>query len=261
MKKTTMAAIASALAIAFASCNNKSGMQAEQLDGEWDVITIKGYPAVEPLPYIGFDMKVNTFYGNASCNMMNGSLETGNGQNPASLSFGQIATTRMLCEDMKQEQMLIDALGKVSAFNGNNDTVSLSDGNGKVMATLARRAPIRTLTGRWKITTVKGLDADSILYPENRTVIPYIEFDDANSRIHCNAGCNTINGSFSQQEGDSNSITFGQTMVTMMSCHDMELEQLVLQALNEVTGFEIINRTSAAFSDKSGTVVITIEKE
>jgi heat shock protein HslJ len=57
-----------------------------------------------------------------------------------SLSFSPIAATRMACESgMDTEQAFFDMLGKVKGLKLAGDRLELLDGQGKVLATFARR--------------------------------------------------------------------------------------------------------------------------
>ena len=70
----------------------------------------------------------NRASGNGGCNQYSGSYEVAG----ASLSFGEVAATKMACDagPMEREQALLDALPKVTHYELRNDAeLVLLDGN------------------------------------------------------------------------------------------------------------------------------------
>ena len=95
------------------------------------------------------------------------------------------------------------------------------------------------ITGEWNVVSVEGKQV---------TGNPYIGFDTENGRLYGNAGCNRIMGGFEIDSVNPGHIGLTNVASTRMMCPDMETEQKVLEALNEVAGF------------KSGKVLISLEK-
>lgn len=85
-------------------------------------------------------------------------------------------------------------------------------------------------------------------------------FDIEQKRVHGNAGCNVINGSFSQEEGKDNSLKFSQMISTMMACPDMETERQILEALSKVNSFSSSQDQTLALLDENGTEILTLTR-
>lgn len=87
------------------------------LNGDWNVVEINGQPVNPEQTHqmLSLDVARHTLSGNAGCNRMMGKIEYTDRQ-PNIIKFPNIATTRMACPDMKGEQELLEALGKVVRF-------------------------------------------------------------------------------------------------------------------------------------------------
>ena len=113
---------------------------------------------------------------------------------------------------------------------------------------------INDLAGEWIISAVNG---EAVKKMEKT---PFLAFNIEEKRVHGNAGCNIINGGFSQEEGNAASLKFSQMISTMMACPDMDVETQVLKALNEVASFEKNEDGSVSLLDGNGKVLLTLVK-
>ena len=127
----------------------------------------------------------------------------------------------MMCPDMETESKVLQALDNVTGYTETDQGLSLTDAEGKALMTLEKRQlpafSINDLNGEWIISAIGNTQLGKT---ENT---PFLAFDIEQKRVHGNAGCNVINGSFSQEEGKDNSLKFSQMISTMMACPDMEL--------------------------------------
>lgn len=115
------------------------------------------------------------------------------------------------------------------------ESYSLENGNDNC------RLPDADLTNtRWQLSAL----GDDIL-DANREQQPYLTLD-SDGKVHGNAGCNGLNGSY-EQKGES--LTFGPLATTRKACPDMEGEQAFLQALKAVSGFRIDGELLTLFDD------------
>lgn len=94
------------------------------------------------------------------------------------------------------------------------------------------RVEATSFEGSWNIIEVKG---ENIIY-EN--ALPFLSFNVAEGRLSGNAGCNTINGEM-KLDVAAGSISFGPVAATRMYCPDMDMENSVLGALQEVEAYEV----------------------
>jgi heat shock protein HslJ len=107
------------------------------LIGAWTVESIGERPVIDKSPaYLEFaaDDRVG---GNASCNRFTGGYTLSDAQ----LSFGQAASTRMMCPPalMEQEGRFLEALEKVAEVKLENGRLALLDGDGNLLFRASRR--------------------------------------------------------------------------------------------------------------------------
>ncbi len=94
-------------------------------DGDWHIVSVNGQPIannLETVPTLSFDTKEHRLDGTTGCNRIMGNIETGK-DGKQDLSFGQVASTRMMCADMELEREILAVLPIVKSFgkllNGN----------------------------------------------------------------------------------------------------------------------------------------------
>ena len=242
MKKLVLKMMAVCAGALIVSCGSgKNMLSVSSLDGEWNITEVDGQKiSTERMPFIGFDVAQKRIYGNSGCNRMMGSFEA-DSLKPGTLKFGQIGSTRMMCPDMKTEQMVLGALDKVTSFqtvSDKPDVITLCNQDGQPLMTLEKKAApevsLSDLSGEWVIELVNGKKIVG-----TAEVTPFIGFNLDESRIYGNVGCNTINGALMQEDGKPNSLRFDNVATTMMMCPDMETETIVLNALNETKSFSM----------------------
>lgn len=251
MKKTLISAAAFA-AVLLSSCATAS--KSVDISGEWNVVSVEG-KEVTGNPYIGFDMENGRLYGNAGCNRIMGGVEI-DSVNPGHIGLTNIAATRMMCPDMETEQKVLEALNEVAGYKASATGVELTDKDGKVLMSLEKReAPavsINDINGEWTISKVDGVEI------EVADKTPFLSFNVADNAVHGNGGCNIINGSFSQEEGNASSLKFGQMISTMMAGPGMETEGKVLEAMNKVASFVVNEDGTLSLMDAGNNEVLLL---
>lgn len=256
----TLGAAFAALIVASSCGSSKNALQTSALEGEWNIITVDGQkPTAEKTPYIGMNLQEKRLYGYTGCNRIMGSLQVDDSK-AGKLAFPQVGSTRMLCNDMTTEHAVMAALEKVAGYEGTEQELTLTDGKGHALLTLNKRpeAVLASLNGRWNITEVYGQAVADI---EKTEKAPFLEFDADKKTVHGNAGCNIVNGGLMQEEGQPASLTFGQMISTMMAGPGMQLERQVLDALNQVRSFAVVDGQTATLLDANGDEALTLTKE
>lgn len=248
--------------ILLSSCStSKNTATLADLNGEWNIVEIDGTPltvkAGSTQPYIVFDTKDGLIYGNSGCNRMSSALDTT--LTPGTIDFGNMASTMMACPDMENEQLVLTALGNVNRYHaeGSNKVV-LTGATGKTSMVLERRfevIPYSELDGKWMIETVFGTSLPASL--EQR---PYLVFDTKAGKVHGELACNNMNGSIVHNDAEASSIAIPQAATTRMMCPDIETENSILTAINEVSRFGKIGNNRIAFFSEDGQQVLTLEK-
>ena len=108
--------------------------------------------------------------------------------------------------------------------------------------------------GKWVIVSVNGTQLGAM---ENT---PFLEFNAAGKRVHGNAGCNIINGDYSQGKGTEASLKFGDMLSTMMACPDGNTERKILDAIGKVAKYKVNKDGTASLFDTSGNEVLKLKK-
>ena len=253
MKKNLISAAAFA-AVLLSSCGTTT--KSVDITGEWNVVSVEG-KQVTGNPYIGFDTENGRLYGNAGCNRIMGGFEI-DSVNPGHIGLTNVASTRMMCPDMETEQKVLEALNEVAGFKSSATGVELTDKDGKVLISLEKReAPavsVNDINGEWKISKVEGAAV------EVADKTPFLSFNVAENAVHGNGGCNIINGSFSQEEGNPSSLKFGHMISTMMAGPGMETERKVLTAMNKVASFVLNEDGTLSLMDAENNEVLLLVK-
>lgn len=253
MKKILISAAAFA-AVMLSSCGTTG--KSVDISGEWNVVSVEGQK-VTGNPYIGFDMQEGRLYGNAGCNRIMGGVEL-DSINPGKIGFTGVASTRMMCPDMETEQKVLEALNEVAGYQASATGVELTDKDGKVLISLEKReAPavsVNDINGEWTISKVEGAAV------EIADKTPFLSFNVTENTVHGNGGCNIINGSFSQEEGNPSSLKFGQMISTMMAGPGMETESKVLAAMNKVASFVMNEDGTLSLMDAGNNEVLLLVK-
>ena len=261
MKKVFVSLCMAATVAGLSSCaSTKNAATLSSLSGEWNIIEINGSAVVpapnQEFPFIGFDTKTGQVYGNSGCNRLMGSFDVN--AKPGQIDLGALGSTRMMCPDMTLEQNVLEALNKVAGYETVGEDVALNDAEGKPVILLQKRevaeVSVNDLNGAWEIVSVKGNPVGEV---EKQ---PQLVFNVAEKRVHGNASCNTINGSFTQEEGQAASLRFSQMISTMMACPNMDVESSILKALDEVRSFEIKADGTVSLLGADGAEVLSLKK-
>ena len=144
------------------SCDTKKTVAVEELNGEWNVVSINGQEVTaEEVPFLGMDITKKNLYGFTGCNRIMGTLDIA-AEKPGLVAFENVAGTKMMCRDMKLEDSLMKALEKVAGYDATEKGFNLLDVEGNVVMTIAERekpvASINDLNGKWLIKNVKDID-------------------------------------------------------------------------------------------------------
>ena len=112
-------------------------------------------------------------------------------------------------------------------------------------------APVE-LGGSWVIDTVNG---EKVTTSEK---IPFINFNEADGRIHGCFGVNIVNGTYTL---DGDKLSFGRMATTMMAGlpADMEVESKIDAAAGTVASVEVKGETMS-LKNAEGDVVLTLVK-
>ncbi len=263
MKKGFVSLCMAGALIGFSACaSTKNAATLSSLGGEWNIIEINGSAVVpapnQEFPFIGFDTKNGKVYGNSGCNRLMGAFDVN--AKSGQIDLGALGSTRMACPDMTVEQNVLAALGQVKKYKkvGKENMALCNSSNRPVIVLQKKEAAVglSDLNGKWKISEAGG---EAI--PSGMEKQPFIEFNVAEKRLHGNAGCNIINGSFDADDTNPTAIAFQRVISTMMACPDMEVEGKVMKALGEVKSFGKLAGGGIGFYDADNNLVLVLVKK
>jgi len=261
MKKVFILVLLIGIIISISSCGSVKNMAAlSYLEGDWNIVELNGAALVPTtgaeVPNIGFNTATGQVYGYSGCNRMSGSFDVT--AKPGTIDLSRLVSTRMACPDMTTEQNVLNTLSQVSGYKKRlNGDLELLNASGRTVAVLEKRemnSGLNDLDGKWRITQVDGVTVNSSMETK-----PFIEFDTDQKKIHGNAGCNTINGSFTYNSSNPRSISFPASAITMMACLELELESKILKALENVRVYDKLSEGIGLY-DAQGNLVLLLEK-
>lgn len=117
-------------------------------------------------------------------------------------------------------------------------------------------ASVADIDGEWSIIEING----TAVVPAPGQAYPYIGFDQGTGRVHGNAGCNRLMGTFDVL-AEPGHIDLSQLGTTRMMCPDMTVEQNVLNALAQVKRYVKLDDENIALCGKSARRPILVLKK
>ena len=225
---------------------------AEQLYGEWDIITVrkkKVYTIERAYLYLDF-AGGNKVYGNNGCNTINGTFQL-SGNN---LMFGEFITTNNSCENVTSEKTIMHARADVRRYTltaqYNAQYLNLMNSKGVVVAVL-KRHNLDAMNGAW---LVKEINSENVAELNMRLVI-----DAVMQTIHGDTGCNLINGIITLDPTKDMAIQFEDLHSTEHDCESIDNETDLLLALESTESCKRINQNEMALLDHKGNIVIVLQ--
>ncbi len=228
-------------------------LPAEMWDGTWIIKTAdtKAVVGEEPVE-ITFNTKTGNIYGCDGCNVVNGMAVFGQENQ---LHFEQLISTMKACDSKVTDRAVQHALNATRSYQvaeGEDIAVKFYNENGDEVMSLVKRMA-NQLNGAWVVTAIDGKNLSG-------EELPAWVIDIQERRLSGFTGCNRLFGEITL--GDSaHDISFSQTGTTRMACPDMETERNLLDALELVKGFYLIDETHAALYQKPGKAIILLEKK
>lgn len=211
---------------------------------KWVITTLEGkdtsgWEKDGQVIYFTLNPEGNRVNGYSGCNTFMGTYKIDQGNR---ISFSQMASTRMACpaDDINESEIL-------SIFeNADNFTVS----DGKLSLNKAKRAPLAVfkkgamdennnpiVEKYWKLKTLEGQD---ILMADNQEREIYFTLKSEDNRVTGFAGCNTISGEYTLEEG--NRIRFKNMLTTLKACPEVDVnESEFLQIFELADNYTIVD--------------------
>lgn len=168
----------------------------------------------------------------------------------------------MACHPEITERNVMQALGATTHYNTikNDNTeisINLLDEQGNVVATLTRQMS-QQLNGYWNIIEVSG---KKVKLDEKPTMVLDLEA----GKLTGNSGCNIMNGTINYNAtANDNKISFNDVASTRRMCAPdaMEVEDKVLDTLNKIDAFRIINNNKVElYSTTDEKTIIVLQRK
>jgi heat shock protein HslJ len=222
------------------------------LNGDWTLAVVNGQnvESQQNLPSISFDLGKSRISGTDGCNGFSGTIKN---INVASVEFGPLAATQKMCIDMTIADAFKKALNTVSRYKYENEKLSLSNNEGKIVLEFMRKSnkPNQNLHDIWNAVRLEG-------GPINRMVeAPRLEINLTTNMAMGSDGCNNYSGKIAKISDSE--LEFGPLAGTRKMCRDMEVANRYNQALQKVKSY-VIKETMLQLYDESGNEVLAFLK-
>lgn len=128
-----------ALIVLLAACSPKLTGSSPLFSGSWILLEMNGVPVqvsgTEKDAQLKFDYAAKQVSGRGGCNSINGSYEA----DTKALTFGNLATTKMFCEDQRFEDKFLENLRNVRKYSFAGDNLVLKDQKDKSLLVMRSR--------------------------------------------------------------------------------------------------------------------------
>lgn len=218
------------LASVLVSCKTVKNTEIQDITNiKWELSILDGNQVSVDSPiYIVLteDNKVNGFIG---CNSLAGNYTI---KNDTQITFNQLGTTRMGCEEKKMalESQMLKLLNSVNYFTIDNGKLILKTGESEPLATFCEMNDNEIVNKYWKLIE---LDGQEVQMADNQEREQYFMLKSDGS-ITGFAGCNHFNGEYELFEGNRISMNKNMAM-TLMLCPDVDVDESAFLNVFELT--------------------------
>jgi heat shock protein HslJ len=117
-------------------------------------------------------------------------------------------------------------------------------------------ANTNALAGEWILSEVNGNKIES----NTDMPTPFIIFDEKESLVNGNAGCNNFFGNYITDTNQPTALRFDNMGSTKKMCQDMEIEDQFFMAMGQVTNMEC-NANTLLLKDQNNKVVLKFARK
>ena len=227
--KTTTFAI---IAMTIMSCNtskkassDSSGTsEANAIENtKWVISTLEGQNIADPQSngrdiHFTLNSEDNRLNGYSGCNTFMGTYKIEEGNR---ISFSQLGMTRMACPDSGiNEAQILKVFETADNFTVYNGVLALNKARMAPLAQFKKEANAPIVEKYWKLKTLEGKDVKMSANQEREI---FFTLKSQENRVTGFAGCNSISGEYTLEEG--NRIRFSNMATTMMMCPDVDVNE------------------------------------
>ncbi|AFL79623.1 heat shock protein [Aequorivita sublithincola DSM 14238] len=182
------------------------------------------------------DAKENRISGYSGCNRFFGNFKLEDGNR---INFSALGATKMACPDKAfNESEFLEIFGLADNYTITGNILSLNVGKRAPLATFRKlENKSETITEKyWKLKTLEG---QNVVMSKNQAKEIYFMLKTDDNRVTGFAGCNTMMGSYTLEEG--NRIRFSQMATTLMACPDVNVNEAEFLKIFELADNYTIN--------------------
>ncbi|MEO5788874.1 MAG: META domain-containing protein [Gelidibacter sp.] len=228
LKTTTLALIA----MTIISCNtskkassvSSKPSEATSLENtKWVISTLEGQDIANPESngrdiHFTLNSEDNRVNGYSGCNTFMGTYKIEEGNR---ISFSQLGMTRMACPDSDiNEAQILKVFETADNFTIVNGILSLNKAKMAPLAQFKKDANAPIVEKYWKLKTLEGKD---VKMSDNQEREIFFTLKSQDNRVTGFAGCNTILGEYTLEDG--NRIRFSKMATTLMMCPDVDVNE------------------------------------
>lgn len=232
----------------------------QSIAGKWLIVSLKtdssSFNTEGKDMFIEFNQETGSVSGRGGCNAFSGKATTGKGN---TISFGPLMSTKMACDELAAETLLMKLLEQVNSYAVEENQVVLTGlGHASIslisfkekVAMLDEGMVESTIAGisknQWQFEKMQGPGGLENILGEQAT----INFNDADKRLYGFDGCNRFFGGITMgADGQSGELKMGNIGGTMMACPNMAVANNLIKNLGEVTRYEIRNKRLLLFKN------------
>lgn len=228
--------IAAAVLAGCSTAPGSSPAPSQLANTDWLLATIGGKPVTSGTN-ADLLFGLHDASGFSGCNRFTTTYTT---DGASSLSFGNMATTRMACDPATNviETGYLAALGNVARYAMTSDSLTLANASGGTLLTYSAQAPA-SVEGPWNVTMVNnGVGAVESVPTGIAAAISFLP----EGTVEGFGGCNNFSGGYSVT-GDK--IAIGPLMSSMKACDDAtnKFEAQFLMALQNSAKWSVTTGT------------------
>ena len=228
IKTTTLALIA----LTIMSCNTGKKTNSESSNAseaptientKWIITTLEGHDITDPQSngrdiHFTLNSQDNRVNGYSGCNTFMGTYKIEDGNR---ISFSQLGMTRMACPDSEiNEAQILKVFETADNFTISNGILALNKAKMAPLAEFKIDANAPIVEKYWKLKTLEGKDIEM---SDNQEREIFFTLKSQDHRVNGFAGCNTITGEYTLEEG--NRIRFDKMATTLMMCPDVAFNE------------------------------------
>ena len=185
--------------------------------------------------FFTLDTATKRISGNSGCNTFIGTYELDGNK----ITFSQLASTKMMCPDSKiNESQIVNIFDKTTSFIISDEQLIVYNADNEIISEFKKAEMTASIVEKyWKLIK---LDGQEVKMTDNQEREIFFTLKSQDNRVTGFAGCNSISGEYTLQEG--NRIRFSNIATTLKMCPDVAVsESELLNVFNTADNYTIVD--------------------